>query len=139
MKPKRSDYLIILASLVAIFVSGAAVGYVLGKKQASRPVPTSHRDPGGAETAANWEARTLERLQAELSLDDTQSKQVSEEIRKTFLEIRGSKDKVLEEYYRHLLDLHDRILPHLDETQKARLLRDRNQLERVMKERFGKP
>lgn len=135
MKPRRSDYLIILASLVAIFLSGAAIGYVAGRKQSPAP---GIRD-GGAGTSADWEARTLNRLQNELSLNDRQSRQISAEIQKTFLAIRGSKDTLMENYYQQLLDLHDRILPHLDQTQKARLLRDRNQLERVMKERFGNP
>ena len=138
MKPKLSDYLIILASLIAIFLAGAAVGYVVGEKRARPPAPLAPGAPGHG-AGSDWEARTLERLRTELALDEAQCGQVSEEIRETFLAIRGSKDQALKDYYRELLDLHDRILPHLDDTQKARLTRDREQLRRVMEERFGKP
>jgi hypothetical protein len=110
----------------------------VGKKKAPTPVPVAPGHPGSAATT-DWETRTLDRLRAELSLTETQSAEISREIRETFLAIRGSKAQALKDYYRQLLDLHDRILPHLDESQKARLTRDREQLERVMEERFGKP
>jgi hypothetical protein len=42
----------------------------------------------------------------------------------------------VEDYYRHLLDLHDHLLPHLKEDQQKKIKKDRKTLQRAIDLRF---
>lgn len=134
MKPTLRDYLTILIALIAIFLSGGGVGYLIGEKKGrseARQIPA----PETGETG-DWEERTLARLTRHLSLDEDQQTAIEKEIKTTSGQIKASRDEAVGDYYRHLLDLHDRIIPHLDPEQQKLIEKDRKKLQLSLTERF---
>ncbi|MGJ8695846.1 MAG: hypothetical protein ACSHYF_05970 [Verrucomicrobiaceae bacterium] len=136
MKPSLRDYLTILMALLAIFLCGYGVGYLLGEKKGRDLSPPLALAGNSDEDAATWEGRTVDRLNNFLALTDSQREKVESEVKTTSREIQISRDQAVEDYYLHLLDLHDRLLPHLDEQQQAKIKKDRKSLQRAINSRF---
>ena len=55
----------------------------------------------------------------------------------SWAEIRTSRNRALEDYYRHLLTLHDRLLPLLEPKQREEIEADRKNLQEAIKMRFS--
>lgn len=135
MKPKFSEYLVILLSLAAIFVCGCGIGFFYAKNQAVLgidPITLPRPDPGIQQT---WEQRTLENLNSSLGLSENQLRAVAGEIETTSLEVAATRKQALGDYYTHLLTLHERILPHLTPPQKERMIEDREKLKKLIDSR----
>ena len=114
MKPKLRDYLTILMALVAIFLSGYGVGHLIGEKKGIDQAPPAIPIISNPEDSTQpWEERTLDRLQQTLSLNTEQEVAVGNEIALISEEINKSRNEALHKYFLSLLELHDRILPHL--------------------------
>lgn len=128
MKPKLSEYFTILMALATIFACGCAIGYVLGKSS-EKNVGTEPKNPPVSGLSNDWQIRTLEKLDRSLALTPSQRGLVELEISKVSREISATKKQALHDYYQHLLDLHDRIQPHLDATQGKQMDKDRKSLE----------
>lgn len=118
MKPSRSDYLSIAAALVAILLCGYGMGFLIGERTAMKRLSATNR-PG--ETLADWSAATRERLSRELELTPEQQAAVDPEVSAIAARIAGSRQHAMREYRGALLDLHDRILPHLNEQQRKQI------------------
>lgn len=135
MKPKFRDYLTILMALLAIFLCGYGVGFLLGTKDRKQPAPLLLVGRS-AEDASSWEESTLLRIVSSLKLTEEQRNLVSNEVQITSEKIQISRDKAFEDYYLHLLELHERLLPHLNEQQQEEIKKDQKSLQRAIKSRF---
>ena len=136
MKPKFRDYLTILMALLAIFLCGYGVGFLLGtKKNRKQPAPLILVGRS-AEDASSWEESTLLRIVSSLKLTEEQRNLVSNEVQITSEKIQISRDKAFGDYYLHLLELHERLLPHLNEQQQEEIKKDQKSLQRAIKSRF---
>tara|TARA_B100000497_G_scaffold90256_1_gene100676 strand:+ start:200 stop:604 length:405 start_codon:yes stop_codon:yes gene_type:complete len=134
MKPKLRDYLTILMALVAIFLSGYGLGHLIGEKKGRKLAPsTIPLTQNSADSTQPWEERTLDRLQQTLSLNAEQEAAVEKEIAFISQQINKSRNETLRKYFLSLLDLHDRIRPHLTSEQQKILKKDRENLQRSLK------
>ena len=134
MKPKFRDYLTILMALVAIFLSGYGLGHLIGEKKGRKLAPsTIPLIQNSEDTTQPWEERTLDRLQQTLSLNAEQEAAVEKEIAFISRQINKSRNETLRKYFLSLLDLHDRIRPHLTSEQQKILKKDRENLQRSLK------
>jgi hypothetical protein len=131
MKPKLSEYVTILLALATIFACGCAIGYVLGKSS-GKTSGAEPKTPPTAGLSSDWPISTLEKLDRSLALTPGQRQLVEEEISKVSGDISATKKQALRDYHQHLLDLHDRIQPHLDAAQRKRMAEDRKSLERLI-------
>lgn len=135
MKPKLRDYLTILLALLVIFLCGSGVGFLIGEKrgrQESSPatVIRSQNDNG------KWEKRTMERLADLLKLTEDQRTKVETEVKKSAEEIRHSREDAVKKHYQALLNLHDRLIPHLSPDQQTKIKKDRKSLQHAIDSRF---
>ncbi|HBE95945.1 MAG TPA: hypothetical protein DDW68_02085 [Verrucomicrobiales bacterium] len=134
MKPKFRDYLTILMALVAIFLSGYGLGHLIGEKKGRKLAPSTIPLIQNSEDSTQpWEERTLDRLQQTLSLNAEQEAAVEKEIAFISRQINKSRNETLRKYFLSLLDLHDRIRPHLTSEQQKILKKDRENLQRSLK------
>ncbi|MBC8148158.1 hypothetical protein OAF33_01610 [bacterium] len=134
MKPKLRDYLTILMALVAIFLSGYGLGHLIGEKKGRKLAPSTIPLIQNSEDSTRpWEKRTLERLQKTLSLNAEQEAAVEKEIAFISTQINKSRNETLRKYFLSLLDLHDRIRPHLTSEQQKILKKDQENLRRSLK------
>ncbi len=133
MKPRLKDYLIISMALLAIFLCGYGIGFLLGEKRGRQtPDTLVIESPSAKEGKGLWVERTLARFDRELKLTPTQKKAVAAEIEKTYDEIRESRQEALLEYSKHILELHTQLIPHLDEAQKASVEKQRQKLRQTL-------
>ncbi len=134
MKPKFRDYLTILMALVAIFLSGYGLGHLIGEKKGRKLAPSTIPLIQNSEDSTRpWEKRTLDRLQQTLSLNAEQEAAVEKEIAFISKQINKSRNETLRKYFLSLLDLHDRIRPHLTSEQQKILKKDQENLRRSLK------
>ena len=134
MKPKLRDYLTILMALVAIFLSGYGLGHLIGEKKGRKLAPSTIPLIQSSEDSTQpWEKRTLDRLQQTLSLNAEQEAAVEKEIAFISMQINKSRNETLRKYFLSLLDLHDRIRPHLTSEQQKILKKDQENLRRSLK------
>lgn len=131
MKPKASEYAVILFALATIFACGCAIGYLLGKSAVAESPGGTSAQPGETHSG-NWQARTLDKLSQALALTPEQRTLVEKEINAASGEIAETKDEAMRDYHRHLLGLHDRILPHLNKEQGKLMEKDRRSLMRLI-------
>lgn len=131
MKPKASEYAVILFALATIFACGCAIGYLYGKSEVVKSPGGNFAQPGDAHSG-NWEARTLEKLSQALALTPEQRALVEKEITAASGDIAETKEEAMRDYHRDLLGLHDRILPHLNAEQGKLMEKDRRSLLRLI-------
>ncbi|MEJ6580726.1 MAG: hypothetical protein QNL33_16885 [Akkermansiaceae bacterium] len=137
MKPSLRDYLIILLALLSIFLCGYGIGQLVGRKKGNdQPLSLPLSGASGTETT-NWELRTFNRLDSALDLSAEQKPQIESEVKTTSAKIQVSRDEAVEDYYLHLLELHDRILPLLSKDQEKRIKKDRKILQQAIETRFN--
>ena len=136
MKPSLRDYLTITMALLAIFLCGYGVGFLLGEKNGREQSAPFTLAGNSDQNASDWEGRTLKRLSSLLELSEDQKKSVADEVQLTSGSIQQSREKTVEDYYRHLLNLHDRLLPHLNEEQQGKIKKDRKSLQLAIDLRF---
>ena len=76
MKPTLRDYLTILIALLAIFLCGYGVGFLLGEKKGRDQASFSALTTGNENDTGDWEALTMERLTRLLSLTEEQKSKI---------------------------------------------------------------
>ena len=135
MKPKLRDYLTIIFALLIIFVCGCGVGFLIGEKEGRQETETANAI-GSEHDSGHWEKQTMESLGSRLDLSDDQREKVLSEIEATSLEIANNQESAIEDHYRAILALHDRLIPHLDPDQQEKIKKDRNKLQRTIDLRF---
>jgi hypothetical protein len=130
MNQQPRNFLTIGMALLAILLCGYGIGFLLGEKKGRQQLaaisvttPTVHDQKGP------WVQGTLAKFDQDLQLSDLQKKQAIAEIEKTYDDIRRSRIQALREYSGHLVELHSRLLPHLDEVQRETLEESRSRLQ----------
>jgi hypothetical protein len=118
MKPSTTDYLSITAALVAILLCGYGIGFLVGERTTRlRLAPPT----GTVQGQPDWSAATAARLTRELQLDATQQAAVEREIQATAATIAAARGRAIREYQSALIDLHQRLLPHLNARQRRQV------------------
>ncbi len=135
MKPKLSEYLVILFSLAAIFACGCGIGFLYCENHSAGNTGTIPSLTPDSAIQLSWEQRTLENLNKSLDLSKDQQDSIAREIEKTSSEISETKKQALDDYYAHLLTLHERILPQLSPSQKERMTEDTDKLKKLIDSR----
>lgn len=125
MKPRLRDYLTILMALLAIFLCGIGIGHMLGEKKGRDNQPSITLPAPNEKDSTKWEDLMLQRLDSLLALTPEQREKVLKEISSTSADIRASRRDAIEDYYQHLLALHDRLPEHLtrEQTEKINSIR----------------
>lgn len=126
MKASPRDYLTITAALLAILLCGYGIGFVVGERATRlRLTPAT----GTAQAPADWSAATTERLTRELALTPDQQTAVAKEVSQTATAIGTTRHQAIRQYRSALIDLHQRLLPHLNATQCQQVEESRKQLQ----------
>jgi len=136
MKPKLTDYLIILMALSAIFLCGYGVGHLVGGKSAREQQTAVTLPAPDGKNNSNWEKRMFERLDTLLEFTPAQQENVRREVARTSTEIRSSRDKAMKDYYLHLLILHQRLPAHLNDGQNNKIEKITKSLQENLPLRF---
>ena len=126
MKPSPRDYLAIAAALLAVLLCGYGIGFLVGERTTRlRLAPAT----GPTQTQPDWSAATVERLTRQLSLTATQQAAVANEVRLTATTIATTRHQAIRQYRSALIELHQRLLPHLDANQRQQVEESRKQLQ----------
>lgn len=132
MKPRLRDYFTILMALLAIFLCGIGIGHMLGEKKGRKNQPAITLPAPDDKESTNWEDLMLQRLDSLLSLSPDQREKILAEISTTSDEIRASRRDAIQDYYRHLLALHDRLPAHLTQEQSMKIESIRSSLRQAV-------
>jgi histidinol dehydrogenase len=133
MKPRRKDYLTIGMALLAIFLCGYGIGFLLGEKKGQQKVTASTLVPSIEKDGKDaWVERTLDNFDRDLELTPDQEKAVAKKIEQAYEEIRKSRGEALLQYSRHILDLHRDLMPLLDESQRAKVEAQQDRLRKSL-------
>jgi hypothetical protein len=126
MKPSPRDYLVITAALIAVLLCGYGIGFLVGERTTRLRL-----DPASGSTHAQlgWSESTVERLTRELALTPTQQAAVVKEVRQTAITIATTRHQAIRQYRAALIDLHQRLLPHLDANQRKQVEESQKQLQ----------
>jgi len=126
MKPSPRDYLAITAALLAVLLCGYGIGFLVGEQTTrQRLAPAS----GSTLAQPDWSDATVKRLTCELALTPDQQAAVTREVRLTATSIATTRHQAIRQYRTALIDLHQRLLPHLDAKQRKPVEESRRQLQ----------
>jgi hypothetical protein len=126
MKPSPRDYLAIAAALLAVLLCGYGIGFLVGERTTRlRLAPAA----GSTHTQPDWSAATVERLTRQLALTSAQQAAVANEVRLTATTIATTRHQAIRQYRSALIELHQRLLPHLDADQRQQVEESRKQLQ----------
>lgn len=131
MKPSPRDYLTIAAALIAILLCGYGIGFLVGERTTQKRLQPNDNPPPSERP---WEQVTLDRLVDELNLTDAQKKNVAEEINTSAAVILRARMEASAIYEKEVLDLHQRLLPFLDEKQRKRIEESNRRLQELLDE-----
>ena len=129
MKPPLRYHLTTAAALLAILLCGYGVGFLVGEHVTQDRLGSSG---GGAPPSESWEATTLARLTRELDLTPGQQAKAEREINTTAARIAQARAEAVRIYGIELFDLHQRLLPHLDERQRKEIENSRRRLKKML-------
>ncbi len=133
MKMKLRNSLTIAMTSLTILLCGYAVGFLLGEKKGKKMATSiAISPPGLGDQKAPWVQRSLEKFDQELRLSSNQKKLARAEITTTYDHIRKSRLEALKHYSSHIVDLHSRLLPHLDAPQKELVIKQRDALQETL-------
>ena len=132
MRPPTRYYLTTAAALLAILLCGYGVGFLVGERLTQNRLGSGG---GGAPRQEPWETTTLERLTSELGLTPGQREQVAREIQSSSGTIERARREAASIYRNELLDLHRRLLPHLDARQRKQIEESSRSLKKILDER----
>ena len=131
MKPSPRDYFAIIAAFLAVLLCGYGIGFLVGERTTRQRLV--HAD-GSSQTQPDWSAATVERLTHQLSLTATQQTAVANEVRLTATTIATTRHQAIRQYRSALIDLHQRLMPHLDAKQRKQVEESCKQLQKSLDE-----
>jgi hypothetical protein len=123
MKPSLKDYLSIALALLAIFLCGYGIGFLLGERKGMKhhsPAPQPAPSVQSA-SVASWEESTLAVIQNLIELNPEQLEIVKAEIAKSSARVRGARTDAFKAYAIEYRDLNKRLQPHLTIEQQEKL------------------
>ncbi|MEI6178366.1 MAG: hypothetical protein WCS43_15850 [Verrucomicrobiota bacterium] len=126
MKPSPRDYFAITAAFLAVLLCGYGIGFLAGERTTHQRL--AHTD-GSSQTQPAWSAATVERLTRQLTLTAAQQTAVANEVRLTATTITTTRHQAMRQYRSALIELHQRLLPHLDANQRKLVEASRKQLQ----------
>ena len=126
MKPSPRDYFAITVALLAVLLCGYGIGFLVGEHTTHLRLAHSS---GSTQAQPDWSNATVERLTHELSLNPEQQSAVAKEVRLTATTIATTRHLAIRQYRTALIDLHQRLLPHLDANQRKLVEESRKQLQ----------
>lgn len=129
MKPSPRNYLAITVALLAILLCGYGIGFLVGERITRLRLAAAS---GSSQAHPDWLSTTVERLTRELSLTPAQQAAVEKEVRLTTAAIDTTRHQAIRQYRAALIDLHQRLLPHLDANQRKQVEESRKQLQKTL-------
>lgn len=120
---RRRDLLAIMMMVLSIFLCGYGVGFLLGDRADQEKALIQPGDPDLGRSG--WVDEKFEKLRTDLALTDEQGLLVRQEIESVDQKIRESRFGAIKDNYVHLLQLHENLLPILDQTQRERVEREK--------------
>jgi uncharacterized membrane protein YcjF (UPF0283 family) len=129
MKPSNTDYLSITAALVAILLCGYGIGFLVGERTTTLRLASK---TSAEQSHSDWSAATVDRLTRELQLTPDQQSAIKQEIGMTAEVIADTRHNAIREYRAALIELHERMLPHLDGKQRRHIKESQAQLQSLL-------
>ena len=128
MNPRTRDLLLIAMALLVILGCGFGLGHLVGSRGAAPPpvVPVG-----------SLEQETLESLRSALGLTPEQELLIRGDLQEVTREVFDSRERTVLEYHLHMVRLHDRIAPKLDQEQQEILMKNRERLQLTIEKRFS--
>ena len=126
MKPSTTDYFSITAAMFAILLCGYGIGFLIGEKTTTQRLGSQS---GISQTQPDWSAATMERLTRELQLTPEQQAAIQRELEITAISISNARQDTIQQYRAALIDLHRRMVPHLDAKQRVLIEKSQSQLQ----------
>lgn len=131
MKPSSRDYLAITAALLSILLCGYGIGFLIGERTTRQRLAPP---PAQVQTAPDWTETTVARLARELSLTPDQRAAVTKEVGLTATAIGTTRHEAIRRYRLALIELHQRLLPHLDAGQRRQVEESQRLLQQSLAE-----
>jgi hypothetical protein len=124
MKPTARDYLAITAALLAILLCGYGIGFLVGERTTRLRLA-----PAAGQAGADWSTATLDRLTRELELAPAQQAAIKPEIQRAAAAVHATRQGAVHDYRVALIELHQRLLPHLNRKQRRQVEESARQLQ----------
>ena len=122
MKPSLKDYLSIALALLAIFLCGYGIGFLLGERKGMKHhAPASPSAPLVQSNSVAWEESTLAVIQDLIELTPEQLVIVKAEIAKSSARVQTARAEAFKAYALEYRDLNTRLQPHLSPEQQEKL------------------
>lgn len=116
-----------------ILLCGYGLGFLLGEKKGkAHAISLTVSSPASGDEKASWVRRTLKKFDSELQLSPAQKRTTQRELSQTYDAIRESRLSALKQYSSHIITLHDKLLPHLNDSQKTLILEQQHQLQETL-------
>ena len=129
MNSRTRDWIFIAGALLVIFGSGHVFGYLVGSRALDE-------QPAPEVRSTEWGSKTLDALADALELSQEQRSAIQPQVEQASSQIAEARKVALRAYHRELLDLHDRIAGHLNDSQRARLAESKAALQVRLDARF---
>ena len=100
--------------MLAILLCGYGVGFLVGERTTRMRLAQAPAQP-------DWSTATVERLTRELTLSSAQHAAIKAEVDLAAASIAATRHQAIRRYRSALIDLHQRLLPHLDANQRKRV------------------
>ena len=130
MNASTKDAVLIIAALVVILGAGFGMGRLAGPSTSSSSAPPSV-------TVDELEVKTLLSLRETLDLTPQQEAALLPEVQATSKAVMDTRERAVRDFHQHMLDLHDRLAPHLNPRQQEILKENRSKLQDSIDQRFS--
>ena len=114
MKPTFKDYLAIALALLAIFLCGYGIGFLLGERKGLKNAPAPQPNQSApTQTITDWKERAIRTLQESMDLTPEQLSKARDEISTSATRIEAAREQAVSPYRAayeaELRDLHQRL------------------------------
>lgn len=128
MSSRTRDLVLIATALIVILGCGFGLGHMVGSRQVAVPPVVPVR---------SLEQETLASLRSALDLTPAQEEAIRGDLQAVTREVFDSRERTVLEYHLHMVRLHDRIAPKLDQRQQEILMKNRERLKLTIENRFS--
>ena len=128
MNSRTRDLVLIATAMLVILGCGFGFGHRVGARGSGPPPEV----PVGS-----LEEKTLVALRTELGLTPEQEELIRGDLQAVVRDVFDSRERTMLEYHLHMVRLHDRIAPKLDQKQQEILMKNRERLQLTIEKRFS--
>lgn len=129
MNPKQRDLTVIVTALVVILACGFGLGHLVATRGSDGVPPTV--------PVSTLEEETMASLRVALELTADQEELIRDDLKVVAGDVFDTRERAVLEYHLHMVRLHDRIAPKLDQRQQEILMKNREQLQQTIERRFS--